>query len=396
MWNGVNKITWYGVAFSSFRMLVGAVSAIYLMEHGVSLLEIGLLKTLQAILIGLLDIPTAYLADRYSRKAAVVLSVLFGAAWLALTGVASSIEYFFIAEMFNAFSIALTSGAFISYLIDVARSENKNIEISLVIGRYQKYQFFAMGIAALVGSFVSSPDSPLVWYLAATLSLLLLIFASWFLPKDRGIDAFEKDRSLRKDVSQFIEVIQRGSSDLKLSATALILLMIFYQVLIQFWQPFSQLSFGDMTNSSVAYGVLFVFILWGQSLAGHIAAQSKSIARSFQFAIAISLICIAITALGLIVEPRLICVAIVLMFASNRLLTTLLHSVFHDALPAKLRAALDSTLSSAVRLILFVVMPTFGYLLEKAGGTAIVIFYGVTTSCLVIAWSKTIHTATKQ
>ncbi|WP_434525852.1 hypothetical protein [Photorhabdus asymbiotica] len=77
MWSSTKIVITYSVIFNSFRMLIGATSSIYLLSKGVSLVDLGLMKTMQASVFFILDIPTSYLADRISRKYAIALSVFF-------------------------------------------------------------------------------------------------------------------------------------------------------------------------------------------------------------------------------------------------------------------------------------------------------------------------------
>lgn len=49
-----------GIAYGCVRMLIGAISVAYLMRAGLSLPQIGLLKSFQAAVIVFIDIPLSY------------------------------------------------------------------------------------------------------------------------------------------------------------------------------------------------------------------------------------------------------------------------------------------------------------------------------------------------
>ena len=147
MWTPINKIIGYGVIFSSLRMLVGAISAVYLIAVGLEIQDVGFIKAFQASVIFILDIPLAYIADKKSRKLSIVISVFFALLWLFTMGVGKVRFHFYVAEFFNAISLALMSGAFTSYLIDKEKENSRNANnIKKVLGKYHKYQFFGMGI----------------------------------------------------------------------------------------------------------------------------------------------------------------------------------------------------------------------------------------------------------
>ena len=163
MRTSIKKIFIYGVLFNSIRMLIGAISAVYLIAVGLEIKDVGFLKAFQALIIFTLDIPLAYIADKKSRRLSVVGSVLFGAVWLFVMGYGSELYHFYIAEFFNAISIALFSGSFISYLID--KGKENNYPVKGLIGRYNKFAFLGMGIAEFLGSAFISVDSRLIWYI---------------------------------------------------------------------------------------------------------------------------------------------------------------------------------------------------------------------------------------
>ncbi|MQL48271.1 hypothetical protein GEA64_10015 [Photorhabdus khanii] len=151
MWSSTKIIITYSVIFNSLRMLIGATSSIYLLSKGVSLVDLGLMKTMQASVFFILDIPTSYLADRISRKYAIAISVFFGGAWLVLTGVSSNLYGFYLAEFFNAISLTIIGGTYNSYLIDVYRSEGGK-DTHRILGINGKYHYMSMAIAAMIGA----------------------------------------------------------------------------------------------------------------------------------------------------------------------------------------------------------------------------------------------------
>ncbi|MEN4546354.1 MFS transporter, partial [Pantoea agglomerans] len=80
-------------------MLIGAYSVIYMLQNGLSVSQVGLLKTFQGIIIVFLDIPLSYFSDRYSRKFSISVSILFSSAWLLTMAVADNFWFFMLAEL---------------------------------------------------------------------------------------------------------------------------------------------------------------------------------------------------------------------------------------------------------------------------------------------------------
>jgi len=153
----VNLVNYVGIGFSCIRMLIGAFSVIYLISTGVSVYQIGLLKSLQAAVIVFIDIPLSYVSDKYSRKFSIGLSIFFAAIWLLLTGLGHDFTDFLIAEFFNALSLGLMSGAFSSYLIDVAQKKDPKKRYIPFLAHI-KISVFFMGLISLIGAIIFTYD----------------------------------------------------------------------------------------------------------------------------------------------------------------------------------------------------------------------------------------------
>ena len=357
----------YGVLFNGVRMLVGAFSALYLIGHGMHVAEIGLLKTVQAVVILVLDIPLAYVADRQGRKASVVLAAVFGALWLGICGLAPTPPAFYFAEVMNAISLALFGGAFISALVEAAKNENGDVSGRRVLGRYYKWTHVGMAIAALVGTAFISVESSVTWVAAgvsmAVLALLGMVGSRLELP---GRPAEGTKRTIRED----LRMLRRGWSGhlgglLVAFSLMFILVSAFHQILIQFWQVLAKTGLPD-TSLAVPYGVLFATILLAQTFAGYIAERVEDIRRVLQFGIGLLGLSSLVLLSGATWYPPLILVSIPVYFCAGRIMHVVAQGVVLDCVDPSLRATYDSVLSTAVRFVLLVLLPTAGYLIDKS------------------------------
>lgn len=377
MWTPLTRILLIGVAFSFARMLIGATSALYLLSRGLTLPELGLLKTLQAALIGVLDLPSAYLADKFGRKPAIVSAIFFATAWLLTTAFAQTTTHLYIGEVFNSISLAAFSGAFIAYLIDCAKNL-AGIPARDIIARYQKWSFFAMGAGAFVGSLGGS-SSNIPWMAAGATCAVLCVLAFATLPSfahpdsDAGPIGEPKLKSLRRI---FVST-SPGYVRLLISVT---IFMLFYQCLIQFWQP---LLAGAAPKDDVGglLGIAFLLILWIQSLASHMVEQPFI---SYHLGAVSAMVCGLV--LVLVVGAHagcdwLIIPSMLLMFWLNRVHTTIAQGALHDQVSASFRATFESGLSTLVRLSLLFAMPVSGFLVEWSGAT---FFAAALVACVAV------------
>ena len=82
------------------RQIIGILSPFIKAEMGFTDTQLGWLKGLAfALLYSIVGIPIAWLADRYSRKKIVTISLMAWSAFTALTGMASSFLHMFLARI---------------------------------------------------------------------------------------------------------------------------------------------------------------------------------------------------------------------------------------------------------------------------------------------------------
>lgn len=378
MLSPINKIIAYGAAFNSFRMLIGAISALYLLSKGVSLTELGLLKTFQAGIIFILEIPLSYFADRKSRRISVILSVATGTVWLLLTGLGSEIWHFFLAEAFNAISLALLSGSLISYIVDTGKTFYPEEHSKKWIGRYEKIRFFGMGIASFVGAAFVSVDSSLIWIIAGLLCLTLLVLFSSTLPIEQSKSEVKAVTSFSNTIGITFKTLTRLTMPFSM-VLALVMVMMFYQIIIQYWQPLAQdFILREWKGYGLYFGGLFTLILIGQSWAGRVCEKSVSVEIAISKALWLNLFALIMLFISINWLNYLIGFALVAIFSGCRLLTTSFHSIFHEAAPKEIRATLDSAVSMIVRMTLIIVMPLFGFVTSMFSWNTLLILYLLT------------------
>lgn len=383
MWTNTNKIFFIGVAFNSFRMLIGATSAMFLLSKGMSFTEVGAMKTLQAIVILFADIPLGYFADKKSRKGSILASMLFASLWLFTTAIGDSKALLYLAEVFNSLSIALLGGAFTAYLLDIAKLE-KNESTHSILGQYQKYQFLTMGIAALLGCSFVSIDSNIVWKISGIAILGLFCLSCFILPQDiSSVHAESSNGSFGDDFRAIKKNLQLYKNEFKCILFQLLLASTTYQILIQFWQPLSDIESFAIGSTGIQYGIAFCFILIVQSKASSLASKTsntqKIISNSNFASFAILILSIFIS----IFAKELLAISVILIFAVNRYMTVGLQGSFHKLVEDKHRATAESIFSTLLRAVLIFGMPTIGFFLGKFGiypllallGTSLV--YGV-------------------
>lgn len=374
MWSITNRIIFFAVSISALRMLIGAISAVFLLSRGVNVIDIGFLKTFQAGVIFLVDIPLSYLADKKSRKFTVLVATLLASIWLLITGISHSFWLFLIAEFFNALSVAMLGGSLDAYLIDTNNIDQKH-PIKILLAKLHKYSLFMMAVAAFIGANFFTMQTGSVWIVASLCILALFIVGVFILPADQRNSNENNEpetfSELWRDTKTILHNI-KNNGDLRLIIIALLVSQLFFQNIIQFWQVILNFVPNNMVDNGSIYGYVFVAILLMQSLASYLVEKlpTKLIyGILFGTLIIVSSLFIFGTTIATVV------IFILTLFFGFKMLSILLNAALQTQLTANLRATYSSVISTAIRLLLLVVMPAFAYLIVEYHFLPVWLFY---------------------
>lgn len=378
----MNVVFLFGVSFISARMLVGAIAAIFLLSKGISIYELGILKTFQASVIFFLDIPLGYISDKYGHKKTIILSVVFAAGWLIITGLCTTLSALILAEMLNGISLALFGGAFDAYLIRYYKSMGATKESRTILADFQKYQFLFMALSSMLGASFVAPDSVLPWLIAAACCGAIALLGILYLPDLRDIKPNQRTGGMIDLIFQDIKdgYTQLSSKSIVNIIVSFMPLAIYYQIIIQFWQPFIQ----NITNLKIEergffWAILFALILIAQSLSSWVAGKVGDTFSLLKISVAITVLTMVLLSAPLFSQSNfdiLALIAIVFMFFQLRLSSLAAAGLFHDRISDDLRATLDSFVSSMLRLFLLILFPLVGFLIDKFGWSTIFGMYG--------------------
>ena len=119
--------------------LLYPIQAVYLLSKGFSAPELALFASMTAICSTLLELPTGYVADRFSRKVSVALAFLCAAiAYVELAFVQTIVGLFFV-SLFLGLNNALKSGAAESLLFDELKQLKQESDYLQITARQHVY-----------------------------------------------------------------------------------------------------------------------------------------------------------------------------------------------------------------------------------------------------------------
>ncbi|MBT0731656.1 MFS transporter [Rosenbergiella nectarea] len=378
MRSGVNCIIYYSAIFNCLRMSVGATSSIYLLSRGITLVELGVLKSLQSIIFFALDIPTSYLSDKYSRKYAFIIASLFGGFWLIVTGISKSIEWFLFAEILNSISLTIIGGVVYSYIIDNSGESSNSIPL---LNRVNKIQFLLMAISSIIGAIVYHFEPMLIWLISGGLCIALSILGLWVLP-----EPIIKKSSVKISFISSLKGSVFMGRDLLLEGVNLSILLVIFQVLLQYWQVMVVDSFDF--NNSIFYGAVFSLILLSQSISGHVSSffEGKRGNTTISF---ILISCFLLLFLSFYLNLKYVFLStLIVSFGVIQSNLAIARGSYHKLTTPHSRSIQESIVTTFSKLLSIIILPLVAFISEKTQWWGALLFLAVLCILNVIITSR--------
>lgn len=163
-------------SFNSFMLSIPIIT-IFLMRNGLSLSEIFTLQSIFSLAAIILEIPTGYFSDRFSRKSAIIIGATLASAGFAIYSVSDCFYGFLCAELVLAIGSSFLSGADGALLFDSLRAEGLEVRYSRELGRILSLSLASEGVACIIGGYIGSYEFRWTFYGSVFTELLVIPFA---------------------------------------------------------------------------------------------------------------------------------------------------------------------------------------------------------------------------
>ncbi|WP_375696269.1 MFS transporter [Bartonella sp. AP331QHHD] len=363
----MTSILAFGFLFNGIRILTGAFIVFYMLEKGLTLIDIGIIKSFQAFIMMVTDIPLGYFADRKSYKISIVLAAAFAATWLFLMGFSTSFYGFLLAETFNALSLTLIAGAYNALLVQYAKA--KLTSTKKVLGSSSQYNYIGMFIFSLIGAYFADYSSQYIWYIAAFLMLMTTLFGLFFLDDLKGEKKPNKANSLICEAKEMLSIFIK----VPYISLCFYFSLIFFNIFSQYWQWI----FKDH-NINVTYfdlGVTFSLILFSQLLASFLFTK---LSERVNFILLLFLSASLIFTVAFF-EPRkeMAVILVCMIFYLIKYTYLRVEVVLHDSISDHFRATYESFLSTVGRFSLLVFFYMSAYMVNIFGFFSLVYIFAI-------------------
>lgn len=259
--------TYIGISslFSASRMAIGATTVVYLIQKGVGLKEIALIKIIQALVVFLGEVPTGFIADKFGRKASILLSTMSAIISFMLYFYGDHFYEFALAEVFNALTLCLWSGAFDALVIQNLKDRKEQLNLGQLFSKMAIYESAGIMAAGYLGSVVGDFNLSYPFILSTVLMITCLIFIL-FIPEKKCKHTQEKKISLKETISEI-----KNSKHLYVFFGLFLLIQFAYQPILHYWQPY----FESFENVSAEFlGRVFFMYVAGFSLFNFISNKA--------------------------------------------------------------------------------------------------------------------------
>jgi MFS family permease len=367
--------------FQAAAIFSAVLIPIYTRWGHINQTEIQILQSWFMLWIFLLEVPTGVIADRFSRKASLIIgSIVVGIACL-IYGSFPSFSVFLLGEFLFAAGVAFSSGADEALLYDSLKEKGREGEMGKILGRVRSIELAAMFLAAPIGGIVAgtiSVNAPM--YLSCLPYFVAAIVAMSI--KETMVGEKKKSESLR-----YLEIVKAGKDFFvnnkefrKLTINSVLVASSAYFV-IWFYQPL-------LTKLGVPiyyFGLFHAGLVLGEILILNIIPKVPKRFGGWHLVINISALITGVAFIIAGVFPSMLTVVILLLFAGGFGLTraNFLSPIINHHIPSEIRATTLSSVSMFKRFLLVVLNPIFGFIADKnlslalisSGALALLVFF---------------------
>lgn len=146
--------------------------------NGLSMAELMALQSYFSVVSVALEVPTGWLADRWGRRASLLLGLLALCAAVAVYGLGHGLAAFVLAETCFGLGHALTSGADVALLHDSLQAAGRVADYPRRFARYQAVQLAAGAASSAIGGVCFATDLRAAWWFTLA-ALLLALRPAW-------------------------------------------------------------------------------------------------------------------------------------------------------------------------------------------------------------------------
>jgi len=359
MFRNTHPNVWKIMAIKTIRwfFLIMPVITLYFNSLGLDMTEIYVLQSIFAFTIVLIEVPSGYLADLFSRKMLLVIGTLLGAVGFFTMGLASGFGDLVIAELLLAFGVSFMSGSDSAILYDTLLEDAQEEEFVKWNGRIMGIGNFSESAAGILGgllAMISLSTPALVQGLLGLFSVSIAL--TLYEPERKKIKAKESTENIRR----VIRLIKENRSLFRwiifstvVSAVTLLIAWIVQEFFIQ-----NKLD-------EKWFGLMWAIINLFAAIPSWYSYKFKNALSEWGFIyLILTLLTIGLAGLSLI-SGWFGLVFFFLIYIARGVGSPIFNDFINRYTPSDIRATVLSIKSLGIRLLFALYGPIFGYITEQ-------------------------------
>ena len=300
------RLSWLYGGFNGSRMLVGAINSMFLLRTGVTLGQLAVLQIVFSIGVLVLEFPTGFIGDMFSKKLSVLISVVCMSTYYLMCLTAPNMYLLILSQIIYAMGMCLASGSLEGWIIDTS-----NYEYNFDKDKINYFGYLRNEVLGLISMFAGPAGCFLVYlynksysllYILTAVVMVLFFIAFSLIPcKDKfKIKSFRKNKEISsKAITIFKELKicltnKNGLYYLAISSC----LAATYQVIFFYWQPFfiqisksKKSNISLLNNEAVLLGVIFFVYSLSKLLINKYVRKNMERINLFKLSLSASILC---------------------------------------------------------------------------------------------------------
>lgn len=323
----VGLVFWYGI------------EKLFLSSIGLNALQIGIGASTIALFTLVFDVPSGFLADKWSRKGTLIIAFLALATGSMIIGFGSSFSTFIIGYLFYGLYIVGTSGTYQAIMYDSLHEEGRSSEYSKVMGKAYAMFLVGAGVANIMSGLIAQGIGYRWPYFLSIIPAILnvVLVLTIVEPKFHKLEQKEK---IFKDSRQ----VMRSILTIPI-IRAIIGVLAGLTIVELFKTDFSQLLMLRYSSSPIFLGIFWALFAFAWATGGYIAHKLKG-------KLDMLLLLTALPLLGLMMVDRVWALGFFLVQSvAYAAFVNLAETTIQDSIPSRVRASVMSYVSFIYRLI---------------------------------------------
>lgn len=361
-------------------ILAYVIERLFWEQRGMTVQLVVFAEIIYSIIVALLEVPTGYLADRFSRKWMMVAGACFSVLEFLILIYATSFWHFAAVVSVAAVGGAATSGTQNALLYDSLKLLGQEKSFEKKLGRLRVCDYGAHMLAALVGGLVAARYGFVSCYWLSVLSTVLALAVTFTLvePPIRATEVYESPEN--KAYARKAWVFLRRNPAMQFVLVYGVVTGACLVYVDEFWQLYAH----GIGTPVIWFGVISGINCLLTGASGLVAYKLKDrVTYRSLFAVILALFTCGVLTMAVLNNPSGL-LFLFIAYGAAGLVEPLVSGYLHHRAPSEFRATVESYQSLAFRITAAVVGLAFGYISTRfAVNVGFLVLGGILLSFLV-------------